>query len=385
MEKRVFKVLFVSVFTAMLGLGIVAPLLPVYAESLGATGLGVGAIFAGFSIARGVFMPLIGSLSDRRGRKGFILAGLFLYMLTSLAYIRAGSTGSLLAVRMVHGFASAMVIPIAMAYIGEISPQGGEGGRMGSFTVSLFLGLGFGPLAGGVLKDFLGMDSVFYAMFLLSGFSFLVVASFLPEMEGNKTAAPSLRNLLRYPLLRALMLFRGINALGMAAIISFLPLLATEIQLTASEIGTVLTSNIILNALLQRPFGKLADRHSRTSLIVLGSLLPVVSLVLIPSAASFIQFVAITSVMGVGGALSIPAATAMVVTEGRKMGQGSAMGAFNMAMSAGISISPLLSGVVMDTLGLEKVFYFSAMVVVAGVALFSLMVLRIRLDEPVAL
>jgi len=144
--KRVFNVLFISVFTAMLGLGIVSPLMPIYAESLGATGIWLGVIFAGFSISRGIFMPIIGRISDRKGRKRFILSGLLIYTIVSVAYVHAGSVYTLTFIRIIHGFASAMVIPIAMAYVGEISPEGEEGKYMGTFTVSLFLGMGFGLL-----------------------------------------------------------------------------------------------------------------------------------------------------------------------------------------------------------------------------------------------
>ena len=76
-SKQIFRVLFASVFAVMLGLGIVAPLMPLYAESLGATGLWLGLIFSGFSLTRAVFTPVMGRFSDRLGRKPFITAGLF--------------------------------------------------------------------------------------------------------------------------------------------------------------------------------------------------------------------------------------------------------------------------------------------------------------------
>jgi MFS family permease len=67
--------LLVSTFAVMLGLGVIAPLLPVYVHDLGASGLWVGAIFAIFSVSRIIFIPLFGKLSDRRGRKSFITIG----------------------------------------------------------------------------------------------------------------------------------------------------------------------------------------------------------------------------------------------------------------------------------------------------------------------
>jgi len=127
MSKKIFNILFISIFSAMLGLGIIAPLLPAYAKGLGATGLWLGIIFAGFSFSRVVFMPIIGRISDKRGRKKFICSGLLLYSLISLLYPLAKGVYSLTVIRLIHGFASSLVVPIAMAYVGETVDKGKEG------------------------------------------------------------------------------------------------------------------------------------------------------------------------------------------------------------------------------------------------------------------
>ena len=84
MIKKVFPILAVSIFSAMLGSGLIVPLLPLYAQDLGATGTQLGILFAGFSISRSVFTPIIGRLSDRRGRKIFLCLGLLFYSIISL-------------------------------------------------------------------------------------------------------------------------------------------------------------------------------------------------------------------------------------------------------------------------------------------------------------
>ena len=91
MVKKIFPILALSIFSAMLGVGIIAPLLPLYAENLGASGIWIGIIFAAFSISRSVFMPVFGRLSDCNGRKLFLSIGLFCFSITSLGYIWANS------------------------------------------------------------------------------------------------------------------------------------------------------------------------------------------------------------------------------------------------------------------------------------------------------
>jgi len=157
MRRKIFITLCLSIFSAMLGMGIVAPLLPLYAQHYGAAGLMIGLVFASFSISRTLFLPLIGRLSDRKGRKIFITAGLLLFTLTSVGYICAANILILILTRVFQGIAAAMVIPIALAYMGEITPEGKEGTYMGLFNLFFFGGLATGPILGGIVKDAFGL------------------------------------------------------------------------------------------------------------------------------------------------------------------------------------------------------------------------------------
>ena len=86
---RILFLLSASVGVAMIGLGIIWPVVPVYAVELGATGFQVGLIIAAFNVARAAFNPFSGRLSDRWGRKPFILVGLFLYAVVVYYFLRA--------------------------------------------------------------------------------------------------------------------------------------------------------------------------------------------------------------------------------------------------------------------------------------------------------
>ena len=76
MEKKIFTTLFLAVFANITGVGIVVPLLPVYAKNLGASGFYIGLIFGAFSLSRTFLLPVFGKLSDKHGRKPFITTGL---------------------------------------------------------------------------------------------------------------------------------------------------------------------------------------------------------------------------------------------------------------------------------------------------------------------
>ena len=78
MDKRIFITLFIATIITMIGLGIIDPVLPLYAKSMKATGLELGIIFAGFALSRGIFAPIIGQYSDRHGRRNIMIAGLMI-------------------------------------------------------------------------------------------------------------------------------------------------------------------------------------------------------------------------------------------------------------------------------------------------------------------
>jgi DHA1 family multidrug resistance protein-like MFS transporter len=374
MIKKVFPILALSIFSSMLGVGIVAPLLPLYAENLGATGIWIGIIFASYSVSRSIFMPLVGWFSDRRGRKLLLCIGLLGYSLISLGYIWADSVSQLTLVRLINGVAAAMVIPIAQAYVGEVSPEGEEGRWMGYFNAAFFTGFGFGPLMGGVLTDHFGMNAAFSTMGGLNMLAFLIAAIFLPEAGLRKAAAnpsPSFREMSASDTIKGVFSFRLAFSMGRGIFAAFMPIFAgTYIGLSPTLIGVLLAFNILSMSLLQIYGGHVADRFSRRALVTIGGLTNLAFLALITVGGNFWQLLGICALGGLGGAISMPAASALTVEEGRKFGMGSAMAMFALAFSIGMAVGPLLSGVIADMVNINSVFYFGAIMSLVGTSLF---------------
>jgi len=150
----------------------------------------------------------------------------------------------------------------------------------------------------------------------------------------------------------------------------FLPLFASNINITAFQIGILFAVDTFFNVLLQRPFGKLADRYNKFNFIVIGSLIAGLALLLIPFTQSFRELIFISALMGISTAIAIPSATAMTVLLGRNMGMGTLMSFLETAMSAGLALSPLILGVVMDVLDIKSAFYIASFIVFFGVLIF---------------
>jgi len=374
MIKKVFPILGLSLFSSLLGAGIVLPLLPLYAESLGATGIWLGVIFAAFSISNAISIPIFGRLSDRSGRKLFLSIGLLFYAIVSLGFVWSGTVFQLIFFRFLQGMAGGMIIPIAQAYIGDICPEGEEGKWMGYANAAFFSGFGFGPLMGGTLTEHLGMDVAFFAMGGLNLLAFFIVILFLPESPYRKLAAESglsFGKISASRMMRGLVSFRLALVVGRSTFMVFLPIFAAHsLGLRPALTGVLVATNVLLSSLLGIPLGRLADRFSRRALVVFGSFIVFIYLALIPWTQTFWQLFGLCVFCSIGSAISLPAASALVVEEGRKFGMGSTIAVFTLSMSLGMAIGPISAGAIADFAGVSSVFYFGAAMLFVGTFLF---------------
>jgi len=373
MEKRVLFVLLSAVFTALLGVGIIAPIIPIYAMDLGATGITLGLMIAAFSIGQGIMQPIVGNLSDRHGRKRFLVIGLLIYGAVGITYTLATSVEHLTMIRLLHGVGSAMIVPIVMAYIGDLTPQRQEGKYMGILNIALFTGIGVGPMLGGFFRDTLGINSAFYAMSGFTAASLALVLILLPTERFDREVASTigllatLRRMLHNRRVIGVLIARAGTMIVMAPTIGFLPILMDRLMgAKGIEIGIVISTRTLINAGLQTTFGRMADRHNRVTLLMVGCSIMGAGMFLVPVAAGFLQLVGLFAVIGVGEALVWPALGAIAIEEGQYYGQGSMMGVFNMAMSAGLLIGSLLAGSLMDLLGLDYLFYIISIILIAS-------------------
>lgn len=372
--RRLLPILALTVFCSNLGNGIIAPILPVYADKLGANGVWLGVIFAGYSISSAILMPFTGRFSDKRGRKHILAAGLLGLSITSFAYIWANSIPSLIAVRLIQGAAAAMVSPIAQAYIGDITPPGEEGKWMGIFNASFVIGFGSGPLLGGVVSQYFNVATAFAVMGVLNLVSFAGALIFLPEIRERRQSGRrlSIRDVTASSVTRGIFSYQIGASANRGIMTSFTPLFAASavIGLSSSSIGMLLTIAIVVNSLLQIPTGALADRFSRKKMIVFGCVGVTLSMLLMPLASSFWMLVLFLLIGGVGDALATPPAMAAIVQEGRNYGMGVATSVSNMGSGLGMGVAPILAGLVVDATKVTSAFYVAAGATVVCALLF---------------
>lgn len=366
--------LFVATATAQLGLGIIAPILPLYTTTFAAGGIEIGLVFAAFSIPQALLGPLVGGLSDRVGRKPLILAGLTGYALVSVLYAFAASLWQLGLFRLLQGAAAVMVTPIAQAYVGDLIPSGREGRYMNAFYASQFVGMGFGPLLGGVLGATYSYETAFFAMGGLTVLSLVLVVLTVPNDQmtrGRRSVEPRhavpLKTVLSNDAVKSILVFFGTRGVWRQSFTTFYPLFAVAtFSATESSVGLVLSTYMFSEGLLQIPLGFLADRYPRVRQIVVGSVLAPLLLLALPFLRPPWAAAALAVVIGAFSALGRAPLVAIRTELGRTYGMARLAGIQGSAFAVGQMSGPIIGGVVVDGLGLGAVFPFASLAGLAG-------------------
>ncbi len=363
---RILITLFIAIFSSTLGSGLVVPLLPGYAHTMGASGFLIGMIFGAFSLSRTVMLPFVGFMSDSRGRKPFITLGLFVYFIASVLFIFADNIVFLILIRFIQGGAAAMILPIAQAYAGDITPHEKEGTVMGLVHLALYGGLSSGPVLGGFVKDIYSIDASFMSMGVICLSGFILSIYFLPPVTLEVSASFAGRpgqylSMMKDRRVTGLFTFRLAYTMCIGSIWSFAPLIADiKFNMESVAIGVVITLSVLISAVLMAPMGILADRGNKKILMITGGGITAASMFLLAMVEYPWQLYLVSVVIGIGGGISVPSVMAVTVIAGRKYGSmASMMSLLTLAHSFGMMAGPVIIGLMMDMVNVSIAFAIS--------------------------
>src|SRR5882672_335388 len=353
------------------------PVLPIFAADLGALPELIGIIVAASTVT-GVFFKLpSGALSDVLGRKRMMVLGALFFAAPPFLYPFVHDAWSLLALRFVHGFATAIFSPVASAYVASLA-QTGRGARLGWFSSANDVGATAGPLVGGLVLYFTASYSVTYLTVGALGVLTFIVVLLLPDVDRTtareaKTftarAAEFRQGIAEVFKTPPIFVAAGIDAvmyLGYGAFLGFLPIYAKKVGLNEAEIAIVLGAQLVL-AMLAKPItGRVSDRVGRIPVIVIGLLLCAGALPLIFRSESLTAFVLFTPLLGLGVGAVTPVTNALIADLASTRRLGAAMGVFGTIWDIGEAAGPMIAGFLIGGLGYAGTFDVIAAVIVAA-------------------
>ncbi|MEH7883367.1 MFS transporter [Bacillus sp. JJ1609] len=347
--KKALPILFLVMFLVMVGFGIIIPVMPFYAEEIGASPTQLGLLMAVYSLMQLLFAPMWGRVSDRIGRKPVIMIGIIGLSISFFLMAISSELWMLFAARIIGGLLSSANMPTVMAYVADITSEEDRGKGMGIIGASVGLGFIFGPAIGGIFSQS-SLNMPFYLAGATSLITFLLVTFVLKEslsVEERNSQSKERTSLLKafngpVSVLFVLQLFVSLSLSGLEATFAYFA--AEKAGLGSVQLGYIFMIMGLAGAIVQGGLvGRMTKKLGEGTVIQLGILISAVGFALILLIEGFGTAALFLTIFGVGNGLIRPSVSSLL-TKKSTAGHGSTTGLLSSFDSLGRIIGPPLGG-----------------------------------------
>lgn len=336
-------------FLVMVGFGIIIPVLPFYAEEIGASPAELGWLMAVYSLMQLLFAPMWGRISDRIGRKPVIAIGIAGLSLSFFITALSTDLWMLFAARIIGGMLSSANMPTVMAYVADITSEENRGKGMGIIGAATGLGFIFGPAIGGIFSK-MSLTLPFYIAGATSALTVLLVLFILKESltEENKHNQAKKENSIwsaftgSVSILFMLQLFISLSLSGLEATFAYFA--AQRAGLGTVELGYIFMIMGLASAFVQGGLiGRLTKKFGEGLVIQGGIIVSAIGFACILLVQDFATAAIFLTLFGVGNGVIRPSVSALI-TKKSVVGHGSSTGLLSSFDSLGRIIGPPLGG-----------------------------------------
>jgi len=325
---------------------ILIPTLPIYLSRLGSTEAEIGVLIGIFFFSSLILKPFVGRSLLKIHEKNFMIAGTILFALTSAAYLLAPPFWPLLIVRVFQGIGYAFFLTASYTLVANISPEAHRGQSLSYFYLAFNIS--------GALAPTLGMFVINHFSFTLlfsicSGLSLcsLFITIKLPWGRVAPLKDSSIENgffLSRKALPPSILGFFPLFIWG--ALAAFFPLYA--INQGVANPGLFFTTIAIMLILGRALGGRIFDLYSRERIILPCLITYIISMVILAFSKTLPMFILVAAIWGIGHAFLMPTLTVHAL-ECAGSSLGPAMGTFQAITDLGISLGPVIMGMIIRT------------------------------------
>lgn len=364
-----------------------SPVLPRFAQDLGSSPELIGLIVAASTIT-GIFIKLpAGALSDILGRRRLMLLGAVFFAGPPFLYPLVTEPMSLLLLRFLHGFATAIFSPVASAYVADLFRRG-RGEKLGWFASANDVGATLGPLIGGFILFSTASYSTTYLVVGGLGLLPLLMVLRLPAEErpaAPATATPGRwlefkKGILEVVSSKAVIIASALEAamyLGYGAFLGFFPIYAMGLGHNDAAIGIIMGAQLATTMIGKPAGGWLSDRLGRKPVILAGLGLCALMLPLVVLGESFSSLLVLSCLFGLGVAIVTPSTTALIADLAKAGRMGSAMGVFGTIWDSGEAAGPILAGFL-----IASISYFNGFLVISGLMATAAVIFAVTVKDP---
>ncbi len=365
------------------------PALPLFIRSLGVPVSTVGFIAAASTVVGIVVSLPAGILSDIIGRRRVLLAAVFVFATAPFLYLLITSPAQLVAVRIYHGLATAILGPVALAAVADTF-ETGRGERMGWYSSATMIGRFLAPFVGGLLifgEDFHWVyvaDGIAGVLALLAALRMTrVSAASIPVREAFRRQRGKYGQEIVFVLQhKGILATSGIEAVqyfAFGCLETYLPIYLNEsLGYPAWKIGLLFTAQVLATTLTKPLMGRFSDRYGRIRMIVAGLALGGVAVGVILLSSNYFVILVLIAVFGLGLATVTASTSALVADLSRAEGRGGAMGILSGIMDVGHSAGPMAAGLLLGVLSYRTTFGMVGVFLVAAGLLFGFIMRRLN-------
>ena len=367
------------------GFGLILPLLPFWAEKLGASPFEVGLILTVYALAQFLFTPILGALSDRFGRRPVILVSLLIEALGFALTALAGTLPLLLAARFVGGL-GASNIGSAQAVVADVTAPKDRARGMGMVGAAIGLGFVIGPALGGILAGF-GATVPFWAALVVALANALLVLLFMPETRArsNTHAEPlspfaffaGWKRASQNPAIVRLIVVSLLFTLAFTAMEAVFPLFSQDVfGWKATQNGYIFTYVGVIIVIMQGGLvGRLVKRFGERGVQVAGLALLAAGLALLPFGVALGVLLLALGLLSIGDGAVTPTNNALLSLATPAEAQGEILGLSQGMAGLGRMVGPMVAGWLFG-IGIGLPFFVGA-----GLVLLALLVALPRIEN----
>ncbi|MDB4919982.1 MFS transporter [Mucilaginibacter sp.] len=380
-DKNLWILVFVCIINS-LGFGIIVPVLYTYGKTFGLTGTTLGILTASFSIAQFFATPVLGSLSDKWGRKPLLVISLAGTCISFLMFAEARSLLVLFAARILDGLTGGNV-SVAQAMVADTATPQNRARRFGILGSSLAFGYVIGPFVGGVFTN-LSPQAPFFFAACISLIGTLCAMFFLKETNhtNKKTRANHndkfkfitlVTTLKRQTIGTAVFIGFLLTMAQFTMVIGFQTFSVDVLKITPTQIGLFLAGFGLCGIIMQLCVPLFTKLFSSKSVILLFSTILCFGAMLLSGfTSSFMPYAICMCIYALFNGLRNPMLNAIIADNADKSEQGKILGINQSYASIGQTIGPLTAGLV-TVISIHSVFFLSSFyILVAFILSFRL-------------
>ena len=377
-RKNTLVIIFLT-FASLLGFPIIAPALPSVRDAFNISTSDIGLVMAAYSAPGIIFIPVMGILADRYGKKKVLLPSMLLFAVGGTACAVANNTETLLLFRFLQGIGACALATINVSWAADLFEDDERIKIMGYIGATQNIGSGILPIIGGILASIAWFYPFLISLIVLPLGMYLLI--FMEKESQEKIAkSANTKNFITYAwqrlndkiVIEIVFMTGAFIFIGFGALITYLPIFLKDTFNTPETIiGIIVGSRAVMGVITATRLSIITKYFSYRIIIFVSFLTLAVGMLIIPYSNN--QWVIISTTMCYGGAFGLlrPSLQYLLLEHAPTNLRSTFASASNFGLRLSQTLSPIFAGLYL-TFGSFERLYILAAILAIFMAIFSL-------------